>query len=368
MSLKARSAEKSGFFRKFRFKGKSVKKQPVGFYIGSSSVKAVELNPIRNGLYELVGYGFEDLPPDCIMNGAIASPVPIANAISNIFASQDFKSNDVVASISGHAVIVKKISVHSHENEDLSEAVRWEAGQHLPFDIDDVNFDFRVVDEAAMTEMVEILFVAAKKDVIQGYADVFSQAKKNLLTLDVDAFALLNAYEFNYEPENGKVAALLNIGANATTINLASGTDFLFTRDIGVGGQRYTEFLQKEFNISYDQAEALKQGETIAGVSRTDAQDVIDSVTEIICMEILKTFDFFKSTSSVKNIDRVLISGGAAHTPGLLGALNGSLDIPAEEFDSFKRIYVDEKQFPMIKEQAADMAIAVGLALRSSEE
>jgi len=355
-------------FGKFHLPGKSGKKQPVGFYIGSSSVKAVELSPIRNGLYELAGYGFEELPPDCVVNGAIASPTPITNAINNIFANENFKSDDVVASISGHSVIVKKISIHSRENEDLAEAIRWEAEQHLPFDINDVNFDFQVVSETTTTGMVEVLFVAAKKDVIQGYSNVFSQAKKNLVTIDVDAFALMNAYEFNYAPESGKVAALLNIGSNATTINLASGADFLFTRDIGVGGQRYTEFLQKEFNLSYDQAEMLKRGETVGNVSRADMQEVIDSVTEIICMEILKTFDFFKSTSSVKNIDRILISGGAAKTPGLLDALTSNLDIPTEEFDSFKRIHIDEKQFPMIKEQAADMAIAVGLALRSSEE
>ena len=323
---------------------------------------------MRNGLYELAGYGFEDLPPDCIINGAIASPEPIADAIFNIFSNQRFKSDNIVASISGQSVIVKKISIHLQDDEDLSEAVKWEAEQHLPFDIDDVNFDFQVLGKTAMTDMVEILFVAAKKDVIQSYAEVFNLAKKNLITLDVDAFALLNAYEFNYQPENDDVAALLNIGANATTINLVSGTEFLFTRDIGVGGQRYTEFLQKEFNISYESAEALMYGETVEGVSHTDMRDVVDSVTEIICMEIHKTFDFFKSTSSVKKIDNVLVSGGSAHTPGLLDAFVGSFDIPAEEFNSFERIFVDEKQFPMIAEHAADMAIAVGLALRSGEE
>ena len=367
MSLKIPFAEKFQFLEKFNF-SKSKSKQPVGFYIGSSSVKAVQLSPIRNGLYELVGYGYEDLPPNCVINGAIASPEPIADAIFSILSNKDFKSDNIVASISGQSVIVKKISIHLQDDEDMAEAVKWEAEQHLPFDIDDVNFDFQVLGKTAMTDMVEILFVAAKKDVIQSYANVFNLAKKNLVTLDVDAFALLNAYEFNYKPETDEVAALLNIGANATTINLVSGTEFLFTRDIGVGGQRYTEFLQKEFNISYEKAEALMYGETIEGVSQTDVQDVVDSVTEIICMEIHKTFDFFKSTSTVKKIDSVLVSGGSAHTPGLLEAFVGNFDIPAEEFDSFKRIFVDEKQFPMITEQAADMAIAVGLALRSSEE
>jgi type IV pilus assembly protein PilM len=150
-------------------------------------------------------------------------------------------------------------------------------------------------------------------------------------------------------------------------INLVSGADFLFTRDISVGGHRYTEFLQKEFNLSYDEAQALKHGEPIESVSSADVQYVMDSVTEIICMEIQKTFDFFKSTSTVDHIDRMLVSGGATHTSGLIDAFGNNFDIPVEEFDSFRRIRIDSNQFPMVKEQAADMAIAVGLALRSDE-
>ena len=366
MSLKTSFTEKFRFFEKLSFT-KRKKKSPVGLYIGSSSVKAVKLNPVRNSLYELVSYGFEELPPDCFANGSIVSPEPITDAIYSIFSNPHLKSDDIVTSISGQSVIVRKVSIHVQNDEDLANAVKWEAEQHLPFDINDVNFDFQVVDKTDDADMVEVLFVAAKKDVIQSYIDVFNQAEKNLLALDVDAFALLNAYEFNYKPDDEKVAALLNIGANSTTITLVSGTDFLFTRDIGLGGQKYTEFLQKEFDLSYDEADMLKQGEMIADVSLAEVQDVINSVTEIICMEILKTFDYFKSTSSVNKIDRILVSGGAAHTPGLLDALDSNFDIPTEEFDSFKRIYVDETQFPMIREQAADMAIAVGLALRSSE-
>lgn len=253
------------------------------------------------------------------------------------------------------------------DEENLAESIRWEAEQHLPFDVDDVNFDFQVIGENDATGMLDVLFVAVKKDRIQAYINVLKQAKKAPVILDVNAFALQNAYIYNYEPEQGVTTALLNIGANNMMINLASGPDFLFTREISVGGQRYTEFLQKEFDLSYEQAQALKYGEPIDKVSPGDMQYVVDSVTEIICMEIQKTFDFFKSTSSVKNIDRMLVSGGAIHTSGLFAALGGSFDIAVEEFDSFRRIQVDSKRFPTIKEQAADMAIAVGLALRSDE-
>jgi len=343
------------------------KRQLVGLDIGSSSLKAVELKSTGKDAFALSAYGFEEISPEWIADGAIMAAGPIADAINHIFTSQHINNNNVVTSISGHSVIVKKISIHLQDEEDLAESIRWEAGQHLPFDIDDVNFDFQVMGENNATDMLDVLFVAVKKDRIQSYINVFNQAKKTPVILDVDAFALQNAYEFNYEPKPNNTAALLNIGANKMMINLVSGTEFLFTRDISVGGQRYTEFLQKEFNLDYEQAQALKLGEAINNISPADVQYVIDSVTEIISMEVQKTFDFFKSTSTVKDIDRMLVSGGAVHTIGLIETLGNNLDIHVEKFDSFRKIQVDSKQFPTIKEQAADMAIAVGLALRSDE-
>ena len=344
------------------------KKQCVGLDIGSGSVKAVELRPTGKDAFALSAYGREEMSPEWFGDGAIMAPRPIAEVISRIFTNQHIQNDQVVASISGHSVIVKKISIHLRDEEDLAESIRWGAAQHLPFDINEVNFDFQILGENTSTEMLEVLFVAVKKDTIQAYADMFKQAKKVLSILDVDAFALQNAYEYNYQPRSDSTAALLHIGANKMMVNLVAGTEFLFTRDISVGGSRYTEFLQKEFNINQDQAQALKLGETIENISPDDVQYVLDSVTEIISMEVQKTFDFFKSTSSVKNINMMLVSGGATHTQGLINALDNNLDMPVEEFDSFKRIQVDTKRFPTIKEQAADMAIAVGLALRSGEE
>ena len=361
MSLKIRFSEK------LNFSSKNSSKNRVGLDIGSSSLKAVELRLSGADDYELAAYGFEELAPEWVADSVIVSPEPIADAINSIFMNQRIKNDEVVVAVSGHSAIVKKISLHAQNTEDFAETVRWEAEQHLPFDIDDVNFDFQIIGENLATGMVDVLFVAAKKDIIQNYTNVLKLARKTPKILDVNSFALLNAYEYNYEPDSDKTAALLNIGANTMTINLTSGSDFLFTRDISVGGHRYTEFLQKEFNLDYDTAQALKHGEAVGNVSAADMQYVVDAVTEILCMEIQKTFDFFKSTSTVKNIDRMLVSGGAIHTPGLLAALGDNFDIPVEEFDSFKKIHINERLFPMIKKQAADMAIAVGLALRSEE-
>jgi type IV pilus assembly protein PilM len=343
-------------------------KQLVGLDIGSSSIKAAELRPLRNGAYELLSLGVEQLSPDCIVDGAVISKIPVADAINRIFAQQTIKNRRVATSISGHSVIVKKISLPVQHEEDLAESIRWEAEQYIPFDITDVNLDYQVLGENSASGNLDVLLVAVKKEKITDHTSVISMAGKNPVVVDVDAFALQNAYEVNYEPVTRTTVALLDIGASVMTINIVAGSDFLFTRDVAVGGRQYTDFIQKEFGLNFNQAEALKHGEVVDKINPSDAQHVIESVTEIICLEIQKTFDFFKSTTTIDHIDRMLVSGGAAHTPGLLETLARKFAIPTEKFDSFKKISYDPKRFPFIADHSPDLAVTVGLAMRNSEE
>jgi type IV pilus assembly protein PilM len=344
-------------------------KQSIGLDIGSSVLKAVELRLSRKGNFELVSLGFEELSPDCIVDGVIISKLPVSDAINRFYAQQGIKNDRIATSISGHSAIVRKISLPIQSDEDLAESIRWEAEQYIPFDIADVNMDYQVLGENVQTGNLDILLVAVKKDKITDYTSVIKMAGKTPVLIDVDAFALQNAFEINYEPSSQTVA-LLDIGASTMTITIVSGIDFLFTRDVGVGGHQYTEFIQKEFNLNYSQAQALKHGGTLENIKPEDVRRVIDSVTEIICLEIQKTYDFFRSTATVDHIDRMIVSGGAAHTPGLIEALALKFDIPAEKFNSFKKISFDPKRFPpsMIEDHAPDLAIAIGLALRSAEE
>jgi type IV pilus assembly protein PilM len=345
-------------------------KQAVGLDIGSSALKSAELRPVRGGSFELVSLGIEELSPDCVVDGVIISKIPVSDAISRIFTQQNIKNNYVNTSISGHSVIVKKISLPVQSDEDLTESIRWEAEQYIPFDVADVNLDYQVLGENIGTGNLDILLVAVKKDKITDYTSVIKMAGKTPVLVDVDAFALQNAYEVNYGPTSKNTVALLDIGASTMTINIVSGTDFLFTRDVGVGGHQYTEFIQKEFNLNYSQAQSLKHGAAVENIDPAETQHAIESVTEIICLEIQKTYDFFKSTTTVDHIDRMIVSGGAAHTPGLIETLARRFEIPAEKFDSFRKISFDPKRFSasMIADRAPDLAIAIGLALRSAEE
>jgi type IV pilus assembly protein PilM len=343
-------------------------KQVVGLDIGSSSIKAAQVRPLRKGGFELVSLGIEELAPDCIVDGVVISKIPVADAITRIFTQQGIKNRRVATSVSGHSVIVKKIALPIQSEEDLSESIRWEAEQYIPFDIADVNMDYQVLGENTASGNLDVLLVAVKKEKIVDHTGVISMAGKSPEIVDVDAFALQNAYQVNYEPATRTTVALLDIGASTMTITIVSGSDFLFTRDVGVGGRQYSDFIQKEFNLSFSQSEALKQGEAVDGIDPAEVGHVLESVTEIICLEIQKTFDFFKSTTTIDHIDRMLVSGGGAHTPGLLDMLARKFGIPAEKFDSFKNICYDPKRFPVIGNRTPDLAVAIGLALRNFEE
>jgi type IV pilus assembly protein PilM len=345
-------------------------KQVVGLDIGSSAIKTAEIRLSRQGGYELISLGTEEVSPDCIVDGVIISKLPVSDAITRLFTQHHISNNRVATSVSGHSVIVKRIALPVQGDDDLAESIRWEAEQYIPFDIADVNLDYQVLGESTATGNLDILLVAVKKDKLADHTSVITMAGKTPVVVDVDAFALHNAYEVNYGATHGATVALLDIGASTMTINLVSGTDFLFTRDVSVGGNQYTDFLQKEFNLNFGQAQMLKHGETVEGIGPTEAKHVIESVTEIICLEIQKTFDFFKSTTTVDHIDSMLVSGGAAHTPGLVETLARKFEVPAEKFDSFRKISFDNKRFSnnLLSDRAPELAVAVGLALRNTEE
>ncbi len=344
-------------------------KQLVGLDIGSSTIKTVALIPRKRG-YELQSLGMEELSPDCIVDGVIISKLPVSDAISRIFTQQGIKNKQVATSISGHSVIIKRIALPIQSDEELAESIRWEAEQYIPFDIADVNLDYQVLGENTGTGNLDVLLIAVRREKISDHTSVITMAGKTPIVVDVDAFALQNAYEVNYEPTTRAIVALLDIGASVMTITIMSGRDFLFTRDVSVAGNQYTDFLQKEFGLGFSEAQSLKHGETVAGVDPAEARHVIESVTEIIGLEIQKTFDFFKSTTTVDRIDRMLVSGGAAHTPGLIEALEKKFEIPTEKFDAFRRISYDKKRFSpaVIEARSPCLAIADGLSLRNAEE
>jgi type IV pilus assembly protein PilM len=345
-------------------------KQLVGLDIGSTSVKIVGLKAGKKGEFELMHLGLENLAPDTIVDGAIMAKLPVAEAINRIYNNQGIKTNNVATSISGHSVIVKKINLPAQSAEELAESIMWEAEQYIPFDISDVNIDYEILKTVPGTGTIEVLLVAVKKDKISDHVSVINLAGKTPGLVDVDAFALLGAYLYNYQPSGQTVTALLNIGASISNLCIVKGNELLFTRDISVGGNQYTDFLQKGLSISFEDAEKVKKGTAIPGVDEGEVRRIMDSVSEIIELEIQKTFDFFKATTTTDRIDRMILSGGSARAHGLSEHLSQKFEVPVEIFNSFKRVsYIPQKfDSSFINEISPRVAIAVGLAMRSMED
>jgi type IV pilus assembly protein PilM len=341
-------------------------KSLVGLDIGSSAVKAIELKPAGKA-YKVAAFGTEPIPPDSIVDGAIMDGTAVVEAIRRLFETQKIKTKEVAASLSGNAVIVKKIAVPPMTEAELAESIYWEAEQYIPFDIQDVNLDYQILarTEAAGKSAMEVLLVAAKKEKIADYTGVIGQAGRTAVVIDVDAFALQNAYEVNYGVEPDAVVVLLNVGASATNINILHGEQSVFTRDLSTGGNAYTEALQKELNLPFEQADQLKRGGTVDGVSFDEARPVLRAVTENVMLEIQKTFDFFKASAASDKITRIVVSGGAARAEAFTEMMTERFETPVEMFDPFKRVTFDARKFNVDPtEIGPTAAVAVGLALR----
>jgi len=344
--------------------GGAKSRQLVGLDIGSSSIKAVELKSTKAG-YELVSFGMEALAQDTVVDGAIMDAPQVANAITKIFETEKIKTKNVGTSVSGHSVIVKRVPLPLMTEEELYDRIPSEASQHIPFDIADVNLSYQLLE--AMDSQMDVLLVAVKKDKILNHTNVLAQAGKTPTVVDIDAFALQNCYEVNYDPDPTQTVALLNIGASVMNINIVRGGIPLFTRDVSVGGNQYTDALQKELDLSFEDAERLKKGDSLPSVTDEQKQQILRSVSDILTLEIQKTFDFFRATASGENIQRIVVAGGTARVPGLVDLLREEFAMPVEELNPFRKVLVNSGKHSedQIREMGPRLAIAVGLALRS---
>jgi type IV pilus assembly protein PilM len=342
-------------------------KDAVGLDIGASSVKAVQLKRGR-GVHELVRLGIAPLHPETIVDGVIMDSGTVISAIQQIFAENQIKTKDVAVAVSGHSVIVKKIRVAKMKPQELEEAIPFEAEQYVPYAIEDVNLDYQVLEAQPGANELDVLLVAVKKDIVNDYLSIISTAGLNAVVVDVDAFALENAFELAYETDRDQVVGLVNLGAAVMNINILQGGFSDFTRDSPLGGNRYTESIQKMLGLSYDQAETLKLGGEVDGRAIRDAQPAIDMVNAEVAGEVRRSFDFFRSSSHSDTIHRVVLSGGCARLPGLVEYLSENLEIPVEVANPMRKIKADPKKFDpaYLETIAPQLAVSVGLALRQA--
>ncbi len=344
----------------------------VGLDIGDSSVKVVELKELGKGRgYQLVRLGWEPLSSEAIVDGAIMDSELVVETITRLFQRLRIKSQEVATALSGHSVIVKRISLPVMTEAELAESIHWEAEQYIPFDIDDVNLDYEILEGSSLAGEgnMDVLLAAAKKDKIGEYQSVISQAGLTTKVVDIASFALQNAFEVNYEFEPQQVIALVDVGAAVSSISVLHGGTSVYWRDINIGGNQYTDAIQKELNLSADQAEQLKRGEELDGIPYDRVVPIVHSVNEEVGTEIQKTLDFFKQISATdRPLDRLFLTGGTAQIASLKDALGERLETQVDLFNPFRKIPPTGREASpeLVSEMTPTCSVAVGLALRKA--
>lgn len=335
-------------------------KSSIGLDIGSGYLKVVQLKDTKGG-YELELFDMLPLPPELIVDGSIIDSLRLIDSLKELVKKAKIKTKDAVISIAGHSsVIIKRVSLPEMSEEELSESIKFEAEQYIPFDIEDVNLDFQILGPKEEAGQMDVMLVAVKKDIINEYLSVVKEAGLNPLIVDVNSFALENIYEVSYEIEPDKNIAIVNIGASTINMNILKGGISVFTRDSAVGSNLHTEALQREFNLTYETAERLKKGEAVENVSPQDAFSVMDLASEEIIGEVNRSLEYFH-----EDINEVILSGGCALVKDFPRLLAEKIGIEVKVMEPLRNIKIPKRfDITYIEEMVPMAAVAAGLALR----
>ncbi len=338
------------------------KKDVIGLDIGSSSVKLVELKGSKRG-HQLKNLGESLLPPEAIVNKVINNPESVIDAIVSLVDDLNIKNKNVAIGVSGHSVIIKKVSMPKMTDKELREAIPWELEQYIPQSIDDVNYDFQILPGETAEGNMEVLIVAAKKDIANSYMNVVTDSGLNPALIDVDVYALGNMFDANYT-EIQDLVALVNVGASIININILKDGISIFTRDITTGGNQFTEMIQKEFDVNFDEAEKMKY--KLGHDSSAELERVSRGFNDMICGEIKRTLDFFTNTIWKEKVPTILLGGGSSKVPNMQNTLQTLTNSNVEIINPFRNISYNSKDFDSgyIADIGQKMTVATGLAIR----
>ena len=371
-------------------------RQVVGVDIGSHAIKMVAVRPAKGELpVELTHFGLAELPEEAIVDGAIAAPAVVVETLAELFEQHKVKSRFAATSISGNAVIVRRVTMPRTDPEQLRESLPWEAEEYIPFDVDDVDLDFAILGEDEEGNTMEVVLVAAKRERVDEYVQVIQEAKRTPTIMDIDAFALQNAFEFSYPERMFEDVAILNLGASVINMAVLEAGRPAFWRDIAAGMSQYVAELQRQFMLDRFDAEELlrrvgrREGEAGAAASLADwsaageegaelrdaatdprVLEVVGQVSERVISEIKKTFDFYQAQALREHFDAVFLAGGGAHVADLARRLEERLGWPVERLDPMRRVRIPEDRFDpeYVWETAPQAAVALGLAIRGVVE
>jgi len=338
------------------------KKSSVGLDIGSGFVKLVEVDH-SGDQPEVSCVAMEPLLPDAIVEGEVMDPGLVSDTIRILFDKVGIKGRDVVTAVGGHDVIIKKIEMDRMKESDAREVIRWEAEQHVPFDIKSVELDFQVLNPLEEGLQMEVILVAAKKELVDNRIALLADAGLSASVIDVDAFALHNAFERNYPEAMEGIVALVNVGHEVTNVNILEDGIPILTRDIPFGSRRVREDLQRERGLTAEQAEDVVQGrEEIEGLSQ-----IVGQSADLVAVGIERASAFLMTRQSGEGLGKIYLSGGGSRIPGMTDALAERMNVGTHQVNPFERTPVrpDAALNLNLEEASPMLLLPLGLALRA---
>jgi type IV pilus assembly protein PilM len=337
----------------------------VGLDIGSRTLKVAEVKETKAGP-SLKSFAMLDIPPGLVEEGNIRDPEELANSIRQLFKTNSIKEQNVAISTGGLSVIVKKIDVQQMEEDQLQETISLEAEQYIPFDISEVNLDFQILGESEHNpNQMSVLLVAVKKETINDYITLVDRAGLNPCVMDVDAFALQNIYEMNYDSTDENIA-LIDIGASKTSLNILKQDTSVFMRDVSLGCGEINQKIVSLIDCSLEESEKIKFSNETDKISADDLREIVTSVIGAWCSEIKRAIDFFYSSYPDDHIDKILLSGGGGNIQGFRQLLATETSAEVEMINPFGNLNIDANRFESsyLERVAPQAAICMGLAIR----
>lgn len=341
----------------------------VGLDIGSRTLKAAEIIETKEGRI-LKSFGMLDITSGAIEDAVIKDAEIVADSIRQLFKKNNINMENVAISIGGLSVIVKKITVQAMTEDQLQEAINFEAEQYIPFDISDVNIDYQILGENENnSDQMDVLLVAAKKDMINDYVNLVQMAGLNPCVIDIDAFALQNIFEANYDATDENIA-LVDIGACKTSLNILKSNSSVFMRDVSLGCNMINQKIISLVDCSFEEAEQIKHNEQTDKISAEDLREIVSSVVSDWCAEIKRALDFFYSAYPDDQITKIVLSGGGANIKEFHRLLAMETLSEVETINPFKNFEVNGKSFDTsyLEKIAPQAAICMGLAIRKVDD
>lgn len=338
------------------------KRTVIGLDIGSGFVKVVEVDH-SGDQPEVVRVAMRPLLPDAIVEGEIMDYGLVSDSVRGLFEEMGVKGANVVTAIGGHDVIIKKIEMDRMKESDAREVIRWEAEQHVPFDIKSVELDFQILDPNGDGLQMEVLLVAAKRELVDNKVGLLQDAGVNPIIIDIDAFALHNAFEHNYPDSQDGIIALVNIGHETTNVSILENGVPILTRDIPFGSRKIREDLQRERGLTAEQAEDVVQGRETA----RDLETFIEASADEVAVGIERASAFLMTREDGNSVGRIFLSGGGARIPGMADTLARRMNVETELVNPFERVPVRPGAAGdlSLDEAAPMLLLPLGLALRT---